>query len=85
LQLRVASQSQRVARSSTPPLHTYEFRWILDTISGKRSGPDRICSDLQTAKLYAPQHYYKVADENRLWSFAEEVGNACDMGFKLET
>ena len=72
-------------KGSTPPLHPYEFRWIVDTISGKRTGPDRFCGDIETARLYAPQHYYKVPDENRLWFFPEYVGNAYDMGFKLET
>lgn len=61
----------------------YEFRWIVDTISGKRNGPDRYCSDMKTAELFPPQQYYKVLPENRLFFFKENIGDAIKMGFKL--
>ena len=31
-------------KSGTPTLHAFEFRWIVDVISGKRDGPDRFCA-----------------------------------------
>lgn len=68
----------------TPLLHAYEFRWIVDTISGKRDGPDRFCGDFTTGKLYSPQKYFLVPEENRLWFFKEDVGKAFEMGFSLE-
>ena len=68
-------------KSATPLLHAFEFRWIIDTINGKRSGPDRFCGDFTTGKLYLPQRYFEVPPENRLWFFAEDVGDAFDMGF----
>jgi endonuclease YncB( thermonuclease family) len=61
----------------------YEFRWIVDTIQGKRQGPDRYCADISTDKLYSPQKYYQVQPENRLFFFKEHVGEAIKMGFKL--
>jgi endonuclease YncB( thermonuclease family) len=67
-----------------PLLHGFEFRWIVDTIAGKRQGPDRYCGDIATALLYPPQHYYKVPDERRLWFFGEDLGEALKMGFKLK-
>lgn len=70
--------------SSTPVLHGFEYRWIVDTLAGKRQGPDRYCGDFTTAKLYPPQRYYKVPDENRLWFFGEGIGEALKMGFKLQ-
>jgi len=82
--IRTARQKKRGFWKSSPALlHAFEFRWIIDTISGKRDGPDRFCGDIETARLYAPQHYYKVPEENRLWFFQEDVGNAYDMGFSL--
>lgn len=69
----------------TPVLHAFEFRWIIDTISGKRQGPDRFCGDFTTAKLYPPQRYFEVLPENRLWFFAEDVGRAHNMGFTFAT
>jgi endonuclease YncB( thermonuclease family) len=71
---------------STPPmLHAFEFRWIVDTLSGKRDGPDRYCGDFTTGKLYTPQQYWRVPDQSRLWFFDTDVGAAISMGFKLQT
>jgi endonuclease YncB( thermonuclease family) len=61
----------------------YEFRWIVDTISGKRNGPDRYCADIVTCQLFPPQQYYRVLPENRLFFFGEDIGSAIKMGFKL--
>lgn len=69
--------------AKTPMLHAYEYRWIADTITGKRSGPDRYCGDFTTAKLYKPQQYYLVPEENRLWFFEADVAGAFKMGFTL--
>jgi endonuclease YncB( thermonuclease family) len=61
----------------------YEFRWIADTITGKRSGPDRYCGDITTGLLHRPQHYYEVEPENRLFFFPEHVPVAMSMGLQL--
>jgi endonuclease YncB( thermonuclease family) len=74
-----------VWNSATPLLYAFEYRWIVDTISGKRNGPDRFCGDVTTALLYPPQRYPQVPPENRLWFFAEDVGNAHTMGFTMAT
>ena len=82
--IRTARQKKRGFWKGTPALlHAFEFRWIIDTISSKRDGPDRFCGDIETATLFPPQHYYEVPEENRLWFFQEDVGNAYDMGFSL--
>jgi endonuclease YncB( thermonuclease family) len=60
----------------------YEFRWIADTIVGKRNGPDRYCADITTAVMYPPQEYYKVLPENRLFFYPEHVDDAIKMGFR---
>jgi endonuclease YncB( thermonuclease family) len=61
----------------------YEFRWIIDTIKGVRSGPDRYCADISTGKLYQPQHYYKVLPESRLFFYAMDLVEALKMNFQL--
>jgi endonuclease YncB( thermonuclease family) len=82
--VKAARQYQRGYWGSAKPLlHAYEYRWIADTITGKRNGPDRYCGDFTTAKLYKPEHYYRVPDENRLWFFTEDVAGALNMGFTL--
>ena len=63
----------------------YEFRWIADTISGKRHGPDRYCADISTAKLHMPQRYHEVLPENRLFFYPENLVDALSMGFVLAT
>jgi endonuclease YncB( thermonuclease family) len=70
--------------SKVPVLHGFEFRWIVDTLAGNRAGPDRFCGDFTNAKLYLPQHYYRVPAESRLWFYAEDVGEALTMGFRLQ-
>ena len=64
------------------PLHAYEYRWLVDVHRGRRSGPTRFCGDITTAKLYVPQQYYKVPDENRLWFFEEDVGKSLRDGLQ---
>lgn len=71
-------------KSRTPVLHAFEFRWIIDMLGGKRAGPDRFCGDFTNGKLYAPQKYYLVPEEARLWFYAEDVAAALGMGFKLQ-
>lgn len=71
-------------KSARPVLHAFEFRWIADTIAGKRAGPDRFCGDFTTGRLYTAQHYYKVPPEARLWFFKEDVGAALKIGFELQ-
>lgn len=61
----------------------YEFRWIVDTMSGRRNGPDRFCADIRTGELFAPQLYYRVLPENRLFFFPKDMGEALKMGFRL--
>ena len=61
----------------------YEFRWIVDTLTGKRKGPDRYCADITTGKLFSPQQYYKVLPENRLFFFTQDWTKALTMGFQL--
>jgi hypothetical protein len=61
----------------------YEFRWIVDTIRGKRKGPDRYCADINTGDLFPPQQYYRVLPENRLFFYEDQVGDALKMGLKL--
>jgi endonuclease YncB( thermonuclease family) len=89
--LKLVQSAVRVARTKgrgfwiqgEEVLLPYEFRWIADTISGKRSGPDRYCADISTAKLYAPQRYHEVLPENRLFFFAEHLVEALSMGLLL--
>jgi hypothetical protein len=61
----------------------YEFRWIVDTIQGKRKGPDRYCADISSGKFYVPQKYYRVPPENRLFFFEKDIDKAKKMGFSL--
>ncbi len=61
----------------------YEFRWIVDTITSKRHGPDRYCADFSTGQLFPPQKYYLVQPENRLFFFAENIVDALKTGLIL--
>ena len=61
----------------------YEFRWIIDTMKGTRTGPDRYCADISTGKLYQPQQYYKVLPESRLFFYAKDLVEALKMNFQL--
>jgi hypothetical protein len=70
--------------SEVPVLQASEFRWIVDTVAGKRDGPDRFCGDFGTAALYPPQHYTEVPLERRVWLYKERVGAAMQMGFELQ-
>lgn len=63
-------------------LLAYEFRWIVDTIRGARSGPDRYCGNIFTGKLHQPQDYYKVMPENRLFFRSEHLKEAFKLGFE---
>ncbi len=62
----------------------YEFRWIVDTIQGKRNGPDRYCADIVSGKLYPPQRYYEVLPENRVFFFPKHLSQAISMGLELQ-
>ncbi|HEX6292192.1 MAG TPA: thermonuclease family protein [Herpetosiphonaceae bacterium] len=66
-------------------LQAFEFRWIIDTITGTRQGPDRFCGDVTTGKLFPPQQYYRVEPENRLFFFEADVHQALMMGFSQAT
>lgn len=57
----------------------YEFRWIVDTIGGKRHGPDRYCADIASGELYVPQQYFKVLPENRLFFYEQDLDKALEM------
>jgi hypothetical protein len=83
--IRTARQYRRgFWAAATPLLHAYEYRWIVDTIVGKRAGPDRYCGDFMTGALHRPEQYFLVPEENRLWFFEEDLGKAIAIGFKLE-
>ena len=56
---------------------------MLAEIRGQRPGPDRYCGDFTTARLYKPEAYHLVPEENRLWFFPEDVTAAFQMGFVL--
>jgi endonuclease YncB( thermonuclease family) len=64
-------------------LLAYEFRWIVDTILGARSGPDRYCADISTGELFSPQQYYRVLPENRLFFYETNFQDAVKMRFRL--
>jgi len=63
------------------PLHAYEYRWLVRLVKGEGDGPNRYCGDVTTGRLYQPQKYFEVADENRLWFFERDRHHAIAMGF----
>lgn len=68
-----------------PPLLAFEFRWIVDTLQGRRAGPDRFCGDFVSGKLYPPAQYHRAHEERRLFFREENLGDAYRMGFRLVT
>jgi hypothetical protein len=55
----------------------------VDTIAGKRRGPDRYCADLASGRLHPPQRYHEVLPEDRLFFYPEHLVQALSMGFVL--
>lgn len=82
--VKARSKKRGLWASKVPVLHASEFRWIVDTITGKRDGPDRYCGDFSTGKLYPPQRYPAVPLERRIWFYKEQVGAALQLGFDLD-
>lgn len=54
----------------------YEYRFCVDTLLGKRTGPDKYCVDISAGKLYAPHEYYLIEPENRLFILKEHLAQA---------
>ncbi len=54
----------------------YEYRFCVDTLLGKRSGPDKYCVDVTDGRLYAPHEYYQIEPENRLFVIKEHLPQA---------
>ncbi len=54
----------------------YEFRFCVDTLYGKRSGPDKYALDITTGLLYQPHEYYRIEPENRLFILKEHLAQA---------
>jgi hypothetical protein len=77
------TQGKGFWKAGVKVLLPYEFRWIVDTIAGKRQGPDRYCADITTGLLHRPEHYYKVEPENRIFFFPADVPAAMSMGLQL--
>jgi hypothetical protein len=83
-QVRAKRNRKGAWKSATPYLNASEFRWIIDTIGGKRDGPDRYCGDFATGDLYPPQSFYLVPDERRVWFYEKDLSAALIMGFRLQ-
>ena len=87
---REAVQGGKGAWADPQILTGYEFRMMdrlfevtkditdgQDVTSRRRFGwVTRYCADMTTAKLYPPQHYFKVAPENRLFIWPEDARQA---------
>ena len=54
----------------------YEYRFCVDTLLGKRAGPDKYCVDVTTGELHAPHEYYLIEPENRLFILKEHLREA---------
>jgi endonuclease YncB( thermonuclease family) len=54
----------------------YEYRFCVDTLLGKRTGPDKYCVDVTTGILYKPYEYYLIEPENRLFVIKEHLRRA---------
>ena len=51
-------------------LDPFEFRYlarIFDAWSSNSKGPDRLCADMVSGKLYPADRYFEVPKENRLF------------------
>ncbi len=71
--VREARQQQKGLWKDEMLLLGYEYRFCVDTLLGKKAGPDKYCVDITTGKLYAPYDYYLVAPENRLFIMKEHL------------
>lgn len=74
--VRQARQERRGFWEDETLLLGYEFRFCVDTLLGKRTGPDKYCVDITTGILHKPQEYYLVEPENRLFILKEHLRQA---------
>lgn len=74
--VRQARQEEKGFWQDNSLLLGYEFRFCVDTLLGKRSGPDKYCVDVTTGVLHPPHEYYQIAPENRLFIHKERLSQA---------
>lgn len=74
--VRQARQQQKGFWKDETLLLGYEYRFCVDTVLGKRTGPDKYCVDVTTGALHAPHEYYLIAPENRLFILKEHLRDA---------
>jgi len=83
--VRVAKKNGRgIWRYKPSLLLPSEYRWIAAMIIGKDRGPELYCGDFTNRKLCAPQQYYRVPEENRVWFCRPDVGAALKLGYVLQ-
>lgn len=56
----------------------YEYRFCVDTLLGKRRGPDKYCVDITTGLIHQPQAYYTIPPENRLFIYEKDLAQAIE-------
>lgn len=62
--------ASRDASKSKVTLDPFEFRYlarIFDKQGSSSKGPDRLCADMESGKLYPANRYFEVPRENRLF------------------
>lgn len=57
-------------------LRGYEFRFCVKLIRGEAALPERSCADLRTGRLYRPEHYLTVKEEDRLFVWPKDLNKA---------
>jgi endonuclease YncB( thermonuclease family) len=71
-----ARVEKRGNRKDHRTLHGYEFRFCVKLMRGEAALPERSCADLRTSKLYKPEHYLAVKEEDRLFVWPRDVSKA---------
>jgi endonuclease YncB( thermonuclease family) len=73
---RIARTEKRGHHAEPKTLAGYEFRFCVKVLRGEAELPERSCADMRTGKLYRPEHYLAVKEEDRLFVWPADVEKA---------
>jgi endonuclease YncB( thermonuclease family) len=74
--IRTARIGKKGHHADPKTLTGYEFRFCVKLLRGEAELPERSCADLKSGKLYRPEAYLAVKEEDRLFVWPRDVKKA---------
>jgi endonuclease YncB( thermonuclease family) len=71
-----ARTTKRGHYADAKTLTGYELRFCVKLLRGDAEVPERSCADLSTGKLYRPEHYLVVNEEDRMFVWPADIAKA---------